>query len=82
MNPSTQMHIYLFSWYKGMHLPVFLQGELSQEDCRKKGMLDHLSRVLIKAAPSQLNVMMVKRSEQSLIFLSLRVSTYSTLGAL
>ena len=46
-----------------MHLPVFLQGELSQEDCRKKGMLDHLSRVLIKAAPSQLNVMMVKRSE-------------------
>ena len=32
VNPSTQIHLYPFSWYNEMHLPAFLQGELSHKD--------------------------------------------------
>ena len=36
VNPSTQIHLYPFSWYNGIHFPVFLQEELSQEDYTKE----------------------------------------------
>ena len=35
VNPFMQIHLYPFFWYKGMHLPVFLQGELSHGDYTK-----------------------------------------------
>ena len=37
VNPFTQIHLNPFFWYKGMHLPVFLQGERSHMDCTKEG---------------------------------------------
>ena len=39
VNPFMQIHLYPFLWYKGMHFPVFLQGERSHMDCTKEGIL-------------------------------------------